>query len=291
MYRRLMRTGLQFGSKHKLNAVLKRLLNEVMNPSPNLTVDESFDKELSAAITKFKYLHKIEPISSTADLKTWARIGELLGERRIKEEVKLDREIGKLLSGERIPPQYTPEAERCDKKLAELFGGVGAVASGSGFEPKGHPKNKGGYRGDIIGADGKIRPGHLSSRAMHLYGSSDGTKITGVYVPDGFEKPIKENPQTLPAYKGGSFIFFYSKLKNLEDVTLIVTHLANLTRESTRKNAAGYIYVGDIGGRGATPKDNPDYIHAHFELVQGRVEKGKSTTNMKHYAFQDVFCK
>lgn len=218
MYYRLKYGGLQFGTKHKLNVVIKRLLNEVVKPSPNLTVNDVFDKALSAAIVKLKHIHKIEPLNSTIDLKLCAKIGELLGERRVGEEEKLDREIGKLLSGELLPPPYTSETERCDKEFARIFGGSGAVAF-TAFEYNGV------YRGrdpkkvanmDRSARYGDPRSGGLSGNsyfdAEHLYnfphlsGNKDATQNTEIYVPPDFEgQPTKPTPGS------GVVTLFYKK--------------------------------------------------------------------------------
>jgi hypothetical protein len=99
------------------------------------------------------------------------------------------------------------------------------------------------------------------------------------------------NPQTLPEYEGGSFVAFYPNLNGLRNVSIIATHVANFNGSSSNRNAAGSIYIGNIGGRGATPSDNPNYIHTHFELVRGRVIRGRSTTAMPHISFADAFCK
>ncbi len=178
-------------------------------------------------------------------------------------------------------PTYTQEMSDCDWKLARIFGGGLAVGAGFGFEPKG---------GVVAAYDGKFRGGpggHLSDRAMHLYGNNAKTQSTGVYIPAGADS-MYANPRTLPEYKGGSFVAFYSNLEGLQNVSLIATHVANFTNSSDKTNNAGSQHIGFIGGRGG---EGANYIHAHFELVQGRVTPNKSTTAMKHYSFAEVFCK
>jgi hypothetical protein len=152
-----------------------------------------------------------------------------------------------------------------------------------------------GVDGDTTGDNGQPVYGHLGSRAMHLYGTNDGrvpagSGITGVYLPPGYTA-LYANPQTLPEYRGGSFVAFYPNLNGLRSVSIIVTHVANFTGSSSDRNAAGSVYIGNIGGRGAAPSDNPNYIHAHFELVRGRVVRGRSTTRMPHISFADAFCR
>jgi RHS repeat-associated protein len=185
-------------------------------------------------------------------------------------------------------PQNPTRDTKCDQKVAGIFGGEGAVSTASGFEP---PNILNGvYRGDTTGDNGQPVFGHLGSRAMHLYGGDPpGTGTTGVYLPPG-HTALYANPQTLPEYRGGSFVAFYPKLNGLQNVSIIATHVAGFTGSSSQRNAAGSIYIGTTGGRGASPNDNPNYIHSHFELVQGRVVRGRSTTKMPHISF-NTFCK
>jgi len=116
-------------------------------------------------------------------------------------------------------------------------------------------------------------------------------EATGVYLPAGYTA-LYANPQTLPEYRGGgSFVAFYPNLDGFHNVSIIATHVAGFTNSSSDRNAAGSTYIGTTGGRGASPTDNPNYIHSHFELVQGRVVRGQSTTAMRHISFADAFCK
>jgi hypothetical protein len=177
-------------------------------------------------------------------------------------------------------PTKTAEQQKCDDKIAGIFGGHGAVAAANSFEPVGgNPKSSGTFRG--TGQD-------ISDRAIHIYGNGAKNVNTGVYLPGKITGAIYPNPQTLDEYKGGSFVAFYSNLNGLKNVSLIVTHLAGFTANSRQQNDAGSRYVGTTGGKGA---EDEDYLHAHLELVEGRVRRFHSTVAMKHYSFAEVFCK
>ena len=112
------------------------------------------------------------------------------------------------------------------------------------------------YRGDLVGDDGVVRRGHLSY-AMHLYGSPDGTGEIGLYVPAGFTSHSAE-----PTPTDAAVSFFYPRLGNLTDVTLVVFHVADfsLTPEGER------VRIGSIGGRGGSVAT---YKHSHLEFYRG----------------------
>lgn len=280
------------GQTKKLFGYAKHLLNEILKIKPPLVENESYDNEFRAALLKFKFLYNTHHREKKLiyhdglDNETWAAIGVMLGADRLKEEIASlkDPILIKLLQG--IPlvviPPYTAELASCDKKIAEIFGDLGAAATGSGFEPP-DASGKRQYRGG--------EGGHLSDRAMHLYGDNEGSKVTGVYIPKGFEKPIYKNPRTLPEYKGGSFVAYYKILGNVSGVSLIITHLANFTKDSSKANNAGSIYIGETGGKGGEANPKGKYMHSHFEIVKGRVTATQSTIAMEHYSFMSVFCK
>ena len=140
--------------------------------------------------------------------------------------------------------------------LARIFGGPNAIAAANSFEPAGLSGQYPIYRGDLIGADGRNHPGHLSF-AMHLYGSEDGTGTTALYVPAGFTS----NTNT-PTPSDAAVTFFYPRLGNLTNVTLAVFHVADFSiREEN-----GRIRIGNIGGRGGSFEL---YKHSHIEFYRG----------------------
>lgn len=162
-----------------------------------------------------------------------------------------------------IPPNavktaYTPEMIDCDRYLAEIFAGPGAVAAANGFEPLGLSSHYPIYRGDLRGFDGRIRPGHLSY-AMHIYGSTDGTATTSLYVPAGFKSHSKT-----PTPTDAAITFYYPRIGNLNNVTVAVFHIANFS--VAREN--GRVRIGEIGGRGGS---YPYYRHSHIEFYAGNV--------------------
>jgi hypothetical protein len=156
-----------------------------------------------------------------------------------------------------VTPTYTDEMAASDLALAAIFGGAGAMAAANGFEPVGLSSQYPLYRGDLVGDDGLIRRGHLSY-AMHLYGSPDGTGEIGVYVPAGFTSHSAE-----PTPTDAAITFYYPRLGNIADVTLVVFHVANfrLTPEGER------IRIGNIGGRGGSIAS---YKHSHIEFYRGK---------------------
>lgn len=155
-----------------------------------------------------------------------------------------------------IRPNYTEQMAASDLTLAAIFGGPGAVAAANGFEPKGLASQYPWYRGDLIGDDGKVRRGHLSY-AMHLYGSTDGTGETALYVPAGFSAH-SETPTPTDA----AVTFYYPRLGGLTNVTLAVFHVAHfqLSYEGDR------VRIGNIGGKGGSVGS---YRHSHIEFYRG----------------------
>ena len=168
---------------------------------------------------------------------------------------------------------YDAARQQCDRQLAGMFGGQGAVAAGNGFEPAGMPGYSGNFRDHLVGS-------------MHLYGSSDGHGVTNVYIPPGFTY-LGRNPGGLDQ---DSHMFHYRRLGSLRNVTLIVTHLADFRIDSTDTNASGSIRVGTIGGaegRAIYDPNNPNqgpYVHSHLAIMRGRGNTGNRV------AFAQGFC-
>jgi hypothetical protein len=164
----------------------------------------------------------------------------------------------KFVPANAIVREYTSEMADDDKFLARIFGGPNAVAGANGFEPVGLAASYPLYRGDVVGADGKVRRGHLSY-AMHLYGTPDGRGDSPLYVPAGFASHSNEVTPT-----DAAVTFYYPKLGNLTDVTLAVFHIADfqITSEGDR------VRIGSIGGPGGS---SPLYKHSHIEFYKGNV--------------------
>ncbi len=151
---------------------------------------------------------------------------------------------------------YTPEMAAADQLLAKVFGGPGAVAAASSFEPSGLSNQYPLYRGDILGDNGHVLSGHLS-HAMHLYGSFDGRGETSLYVPNGFTSHSGS-----PTPTDAAVTFFYPRLGNFSNVTLAVFHIANfaISQEGER------VRIGTVGGRGGS---YAFYKHSHLEFYRG----------------------
>lgn len=166
--------------------------------------------------------------------------------------------VAKSVPTNAVKPDYTMRMIESDRHLAQIFAGPGAVAAANGFEPIGLAGQYPIYRGDLRGADGRIRRGHLSY-AMHVYGSADGRGTTALYVPEGFT-----SHSTMPTPSDAAITFYYPRLGNLANVTLAVFHIANFT--IVREN--GRVRIGEIGGRGGSYQY---YKHSHIEFYSGNV--------------------
>ncbi len=206
----------------------------------------------------------------------------MLGETRLREEIEALRAteplIVKLLQG--LPPvsylPYSEEMQACDKKLAVIFGGKGAVAKASGYDIGGK------YRGKMNEGD---TDAHLHLR-MHLYGSEDGLQFTEVYLPEGAEY-IGKNPYS----DEDSFMFYYKKLGKVSNATIVFSHIANFIRPKIGAKFNARTKIGDIGGNGGKSGggklgDQPpyNYVHAHISI-----QRGRGNTN-KLIPFPDAFC-
>lgn len=300
---------LRFGHSHKFISVLKRFLNELVHPNPNLPENDEVDKATFQAIRDFRiqWFSKLR-IDLTGipfeeiNFQLWAMIGKALYNRKLLlEELQKtnDREVRSLLLGvDFIHSQssvYSPEMETCDEKIAKIFGGKNAVAAANGFDPESlaivqykevyKESLFSYYRGDTSDSYGN-HPGHLSAHSMHLYGSKDGTRFgvdgntfADLYVPDGFGNPDKIRKVVSPTQ--ACVDFYYKKLGNSQDVTLVICHIKNfkLKREGDRWR------VGQIGGKGG---DGVNYIHSHFRINKGDV--GLTDKGEIRLSFSEVFC-
>lgn len=280
---------LHFGSTGNLFVYLRRYLNEILKLNPPLAEINKFDNELGKAIGQFLmryntlYPDKKLPIMITVSNELWAAVGVMLGEKRLREEVEklktTEPLVVKLLQGQppvSYPP-YTAEMKACDKKLAEIFGGMGAVAKGNNYDIDGK------YRGSMGEGD---KDSHLYLR-MHLYGSEDGLKYTEVYLPAGGAEYIGKNPYS----NENSHMFYYKKLGKVFDVTVFFSHIANFINPKIGSKFPNRTKIGEIGGKGGKSGsgklgDQPPfkYIHAHLAIHRGRGFTDKLV------AFSDVFC-
>jgi hypothetical protein len=193
--------------------------------------------------------------------------------------------LGSWLPGPLNPsPQQGGMSEAdCNKKLASIFGGPGAVAA-TVNEPSTllHP------------SAGKDRSDHLAnSGVFHLYTNAQGTEATtGLYMPPGgrlvsggeyYNGGRPEEGGKLENY----FRYSYSR-GPFKGVTISFVHVGGtsggegggqrLGRFPGQTNAAGSVRIGNIGGLGG---DSPGYNHSHIKVYLN----GKLTDPRK------VFCK
>lgn len=280
-----------------------------VEPNPNLSNDDLVDVQTQKAVRHFRIQWQNIAGLSKSDKGNidvisaglFAMLGRALGKNGLLNELRENEDyylrsllIGMDVAGF-IANCYTPEMESCDAKIASIFGGDNAVASANGFEPESLAivrTSNGFYFGNynrnayIDANTGKWNTSaHLSEHAMHLYGSTDGTRFgvdgntyTDLYVLDGFRSPEMIR-KTLSPTQGG-VEFYYKKLGNYEDVTLLVFHVKdfNLKKEGDRW------HLGKIGGKAG---DTKDYVHSHFDLLKGDVGM---TGKRDRIPFADAFC-
>ncbi len=303
---------LRLNDKHKFVPLLKRFLNELVQPSPNLPLNDIVDDKTIKAVRLFKIQWIPRVLTISYDTKNyneitiglWAMIGRALSKDRLLQELRnaTDHEVRSLLVGIDITgilsKYYTAEMEKCDAKIASILGGDNAIAASNGFEPDSLALTRqiGGrysyYRGDTI-QNNQPTIGHLSAYIMHLYGSTDRTRFgvdgktsTDVYVPDGFEKTSsngaggKQSALTqIPTSTEAVVTFYYKKLGNAENVTLMLMHIKNF--KPVKKGDRWHI--GQIGGKGGGVGDiTQPYLHSHFELVKGDVGLASQFTKNKY---------
>lgn len=309
---------LRFQTQHKFVRQLKKFLNELVQPSPNLPLDDIFDEKTYRAVRLFKvqWANRVYHVNTIFDgdvtAGTWAMIGRALSRGRIQEELRQarnDHELRSLLLGMDIvgaqSTLYTSSMESCDAKIASILGGKNAIASANGFEPDSLAVIR-----MLGGRYSYNRIEHLSTYIMHLYGSTDGTRFgvdgktsTEIFIPDGFEKLSNINREggkkdvltQKPTPAQAVVTFFYKRLGNVTNTTLLLMHVKDFkpTKQGNRW------YIGKIGGRGGeiTNLEKP-YLHSHFALLKGDVGlayiKDDVTTNQYResikMAFREAFC-
>jgi hypothetical protein len=212
----------------------------------------------------FNYdLKGIQSVSQTwkAESRGFARTWSINGSPSDVESAALEVRPARLVSSKSVPDNalvrnYTSAMAESDELLARIFGGPNAVAGGNSFEPIALGPSYPRYRGDVVGADGAKRQGHLSY-AIHLYGNQNGTGDSPLYVPAGF------TCYTFPSSRDAVATFYYPQLGDLSDVTVAVFHLADfrISYEGDR------VRIGMIGGPGGS---SPSYKHSHIEFYKGK---------------------
>jgi hypothetical protein len=168
------------------------------------------------------------------------------------------------------PGQRLSQAD-CDKRIAAIFGGPGAVAT-TVNEPSTvqHP------------AAGRNRFDHLAgSGTFHLYTNAQGTEATvGLYTPPGFIG----RPATGTVYQGrndpnpGAVNYNYERFTYRGGLQISFIHAGNPGINRNDRNAMGSIRVGNIGGPGG---GGAGYNHTHVNLY----------LNGKRVDPRSIFCK
>lgn len=159
--------------------------------------------------------------------------------------------------------------EDCDKKIASIFGGPGAVAA-TAIEPSTleHP------------AAGRDRSGHLAnSGTFHLYTNAQGTDAAvGLYAPPGWVgRPVSgtvyQGPNDL---NPGEVNYNYTRFNYRGGLSISFVHLSNQGVNRNDRNEAGSIRIGNINGVG-TGGEGAGYHHTHVNVYRNgrRVDPGK----------------
>ncbi len=284
---------------------LKLRLNELVVPSPKLTYNGNFDQKLQKAIVEFKtqfnrkHLLNQLPVDGVINSELWKAIGIEMGEARINEEfnnLSRDPLLVRMLQGE-LEFGYTQAMKICDQKLAEIFGGEGAVVA-TIYDPK-----------DLREADGSlyavlIKPRHELHAAkprndvkgtherggiIHVYTNAQGLPAdVGLYVPAGFERIHQtkdEKGKTVKLVPGAvdNTHYFYSGDKRL------YTNFAHVKTEKVggigSKKPNGSVKIGNIGGPGG---GTTAYIHSHLGFYSEFFGSPNTGTRVDP---RDYFCK
>lgn len=196
---------------------------------------------------------------------------------------------------------YTPGMRACDKKLADLFGGEGAVVM-SVYEPIELKRKDGSSRSSA----GLPRPQpHNAVPANELIGSSDRGGIihiymnqqglpnkdghhTSVYVPAGFKQiyEIKSGKQIIRLTLGifNTQYFYKATLK----IYAVFAHVeTSKVAGIGEKKANGSAKIGNIGGpKGGIAEG--EYIHVHIAFYSKFFGNHMTGTRVDP---RDYFCK
>lgn len=283
---------LYFGETFNGLIYLRRYLNEILKLNPPLAETNKFDNDLGKAVNQFLvryntlYPNKKLPVVSYITNELYAAVGVMLGEQRLRQEVeklkKSEPIIVKLLQGQLliVPVVYSEGAAACDRKIAALFGDVGAeAATVVDIEIlNGQFKGRTLDRSDHLYKDG----------VFHLYTDAKGSdKQVGLFVPKGakFVAPNRETAGEVQDRDGNwnndfTFRFDTGKYKG---VTVIFVHVAgtyggqfgaaylgrefiNAKNELTgAENATKTsVQIGYIGGLGGKSGDGLLYRHCHI---------------------------
>ncbi len=187
--------------------------------------------------------------------------------------------------------------QRCDERLAGIFGGPGAVV-GSARDPLTVGRNpqilalsqKYGWSTDRIGerliGHGPApyaNPDPKSSDRggiIHIYGNDNGTATgTGLYTPAGgsIGSMITRHAGTPAAYTQINVNYNRGPYAGL---TIAYVHVS---AGSGQPNATGSVRIGNIGGLGSI--DSPNYIHTHAVFYMNGARVDPRTIFCKEFGF------
>lgn len=265
--------------------ILKRYLNELVVPSPNLPIDNVFTPETSKALKDFKYQFRKKNLTSTIaiddslEADTWQTIGIALGEKRLKEELENLKDSGlkRLLQG-KPEFEYTEAMKACDQKLAEIFGGEGAAVM-TLFEPPDLREQDGSFthkkrpfyreEGHNAIARNDLKMDHQRGGIIHVYTNAQGLPAdVGLYVPKGFKQIFQvkdEKGKMLDLKPGANNIqYFYSDTLKIY-ITFAHAKTKGVGGIGTKK-PNGSVKIGNIGGPGGNGQDSGSYIHSHLSF-------------------------
>lgn len=181
---------MSMGSFSPQIAVLKRILNVVLELNPPLPIDEKWDAATNNALLKFKALYWAKYQQGIADYgivheELFTALGKTLKEKsetKFNELIKdlNDSQWTLILTGKIYEVRVI--GKKIDTALAELFT-KDAIVHGAGRYVD--PKAKIGKEGLGLGINHHyLKDGQLHT--IHVYGDSTRNKITGVYIPKEF---------------------------------------------------------------------------------------------------------
>ena len=190
-------------------------------------------------------------------------------------------------------PQRTEADQKCDDRLAEIFGGKGSIAS-TGFDPptlrNGRYKN-GSFRFPDHSAapDGKGQGG-----IIHLYTNKYGTEAAvGVYAPH----LTADSPKIVPFLQ---YEYDKEKKRYTDEVINIgvrveysnglhisFSHVSGAT--DTKPNDDGSFRIGNIAGPGMGGEGD-GYNHSHIQFTQNVYKRGK-VIGRRRVDPRSIFCK
>lgn len=267
-------------------AVLKEILNTVLELDPPLPVDQKYDTKTVNALNKFKALYWSKYKQGLADYglvheELFVALGKELKE---KNETKFNELIKKLndsqwtliLTGK--ISEVRAVGKKIDLALAELFT-KDAIVEGAGR----YADQKTGTTKEGLGFITNhfyLKDGHLHT--IHIWGDSTKNKLTGVYIPKDFSftKYIggKEGSATF-TNTANKQVIRASHLLLIPEIQLDAqnrikplteqdkTSLANQIKKSmqTAVSQKGSRYIGEIGGPGGNTQNG---IHSHLTIFK-----------------------